>query len=48
LKTQNRNEGKKLSHCDWADYLAGNEQGRFVQLNLGMGHQSNDCARIGL
>ncbi len=48
LKTQNRNQGKKLSERDWSDYLAGTEQGRAVQLNHGMGHRSNDCARIGL
>lgn len=47
LKTQNRNEGKKLSDRDWSDYLAGTEQGRAVRLNQGMGHQSGQFERIG-
>lgn len=47
LETQNRNENKKLSDRDWSDYLAGTEQGRAVQLNHGMGHQSRQFERIG-
>jgi len=46
LKTQNRNEGKKLSDRDWSDYLAGTEQGRAVHLNHAMGHQSGQFERI--
>jgi Protein of unknown function (DUF2786) len=40
LKTQNRNQGKKLNDREIADYLAGSEQGKGVRLNHGMGHQS--------
>ncbi|MDI9233524.1 DUF2786 domain-containing protein [Limnohabitans lacus] len=48
LKTQNRNEGKHLSDRDLADYWAGSVLSKDVRLNHGMGHQSYDCARIGL
>jgi hypothetical protein len=46
LKTQNRNEGKKLSDRDWLDFLAGTELGRNVQLNHGMGHEERQVRRI--
>ena len=46
LQTQNRNQGKSLSDRDWSDYLTGNERGRSVQLNHGMGHQSGQLERI--
>jgi hypothetical protein len=43
LKTQNRNQGKKLSDREIADYLAGSERGKGVRLNHGMGHQSTQA-----
>lgn len=46
LKTQNRNQGKKLSDREIADYLAGSEQGKGVRLNHGMGHETHDLQRI--
>ncbi|MBD8051131.1 DUF2786 domain-containing protein [Limnohabitans radicicola] len=46
LKTQDRNQGKKLSDREIADYLAGSEQGKVVRLNHGMGHQSSQMERI--
>jgi Protein of unknown function (DUF2786) len=46
LKTQNRNQGKKLSDRDWSDFLAGTELGRNVQLNHGMGHEERQVRRI--